>query len=224
MHKTWSLALALVVVVACNNNNSSTDTTTATETETEVVTDNTTAAAGQLAQSFPDLFAYMEAQDSSFALQHFLAPSEGKMETLAPVKMEPAQIKPFEPFLIYNGDSTKAIDLYSYNYIIIRRNGDVKMEEAGPDTEIAVVDVATNMRKRIFFSGPSVTVFDAKWNGTNEVIMAGAEQLPNNSIKPIIWQYNLTDSTLQMYTYDEAVAADMKGFVNNKKAQQQRSL
>jgi hypothetical protein len=66
-------------------------------------------------------------------------------------------------------------------------------------------------------------VFDAKWNGDNEVIMAGAEQLGNNSIKPIIWQYNLADSTLQMYSYEEAVAADMKGFMNKKRAPQ-RSL
>lgn len=222
MYKIWSLALAVLLVTACNNDNSTTTETTTTETEMEMKApaDEPSAPAGRLAQNFPDLFAYLEAQDSSFAMQHFLTPSEGAIESLPPVKMEPEQLKPFEGFLIYNEDSTKAIDLFSYNYIITRRNGEVKLEEAGPDTEIAVIDVATNMRRRIFFSGPSVTVFEAKWNGDNEVIMAGAEQLQNNSIKPIIWQYNLSDSTLQMYSYDEAVTADMKGFMNKRRAPQ----
>ena len=214
MYKIWSLAFAVLLVTACNNDNSTTTETTTTETEMEMKApaNEPSGPAGRLAQNFPDLFAYMGA--------HFLTLSEGAIESLPPVKMEPEQLKPFEGFLIYNEDSTKAIDLFSYNYIITRRNGEVKLEEAGPDTEIAVIDVATNMRRRIFFSGPSVTVFEAKWNGDNEVIMAGAEQLQNNSIKPIIWQYNLSDSTLQMYSYDEAVTADMKGFMNKRRAPQ----
>lgn len=212
MNKIWSLALAALLLAACNNSN---NTTTQTEPEgaeavTEEVEESTHVAT--LERSFQNLFAYMEQQDSSFAPQHFEPGYVGKIDSLPPVSYEPARIQPFEPFLIYNADSTKAIDLYSYNYIITRRNGDVKLEEAGPDTEIALIDVKNNTRKRIFFSGPSMVVFDARWNSDNEIVMAGAEQLQNNQIKPIAWQYNLTDSTMQTFTYNEAIAADMKGY------------
>lgn len=214
MNKLWSLALAALLLAACNNNNTSEP---VADEGTAAPTEEVNSEVTRLQHTFPDLFAYMAAQDSSFAPQQFQPGSQNKIETLPPLQFEPAQIKPFEPFLIFNSDSSRAIDLYSYNYIITRRNGQVNMEEAGPDTEIALIDMEANTRRRIFFSGPSVTVFEAKWNGDNEIIMAGAEQLADNQIKPIIWQYNLTDSVMQTFTYDEAIAANMRGYVNSKK-------
>lgn len=211
MNKIWSLALAAVVLAACNNSNNTAIQTEAESAETITVEEESTHVA-TLERSFENLFAYMEQQDSSFTPQHFEPGFVGKIDSLPAVTYEPARIQPFEPFLIYNEDSTKAIDLYSYNYIITRRNGEVKLEEAGPDTEIGLIDVANNTRKRIFFSGPSMVVFDARWNSNNEIVMAGAEQLQNNQVKPIAWQYNLSDSTMQTFNYNEAIAADMKGY------------
>ncbi len=211
MKKIWSLALAAILLTACNNSN---NTTTVTEAEPleQTTTEEAASAVMMLQHSFENLFAYMAQQDSSFAPQNFKPGAQGKIDALPAAPIEPEQLKPFEPFLIYNSDSSKAIDLYSYNYIITRRNGQVKLEEAGPDTEIALIDVASNTRKRIFFSGPSTVVFDARWNSDNEIVMAGAEQLQNNQVKPIAWQYNLTDSVMQTFTYDEAIAANMKGY------------
>ena len=215
MNKVWILISSLVLLMACNNDNNAGKEITTTEADTLQQTEAAPEVT-YLQQSFPDLFAYMQAQDPAFAAQHFEQGSEVKMDALPAVALEPEQLKLFEPFLIYNSDSTKAIDLYSYNYIITRRNGEVKMEEAGPDTEVALIDVAGNTRKRIFFSGPSVMVFEARWNNDNEIVMAGAEQVDNQKIKPLVWQYNLADSLMQTFTYDEAIAANMKGFKDQK--------
>ena len=212
MNKIWSLALAALLLTACNNSNNTTTQTEAEPAQTTTVEAEESTHVATLQRSFENLFAYMEQQDSSFTPQHFEPGYVGKIDSLPAVTYEPARIQPFEPFLIYNSDSTKAIDLYSYNYIITRRNGDVKLEEAGPDTEIGLIDVKNNTRKRIFFSGPSMVVFDARWNSDNEIVMAGAEQLQNNQLKPVAWQYNLTDSTMQTFNYNEAIAADMKGY------------
>lgn len=221
MNKAWSFVLAALLLAACNNSNNNTLQTEAEPIE-ETMVEETNSPATLLQRSFGDLFAYMEQQDSSFTPQNFEAGSQGKIDPLPAVAYEPARIKPFEPFLIYNSDSTTAIDLYSYNYIITRRNGQVRLEEAGPDTEIALIDVSSNTRKRIFFSGPAVVVFDARWNSDNEIVMAGAEQLQNNEIKPVAWQYNLSDSTMQTFSYNEAIAADMKGYMQNKTAAQRK--
>jgi len=210
MNKIWSLALAALLLAACNNSNNTTEAATA-ETTTELEADEN-AHVAKLERSFENLFAYLEQQDSSFAPAQFAPGFVGKIDSLPAVAYEPARIQPFEPFLIYNSDSTKAIDLYSYNYIITRRNGQVKLEEAGPDTEIGLIDVKSNTRKRIFFSGPSMVVFDARWNSDNEIVMAGAEQLQNNQVKPMAWQYNLTDSTMQTFNYNEAIAADTRAY------------
>lgn len=215
MNKVWILICSLLWLTACNNDNNSTEEITTTEADTLQQT-QTAPEVTFLQQSFPDLFAYMEAQDPTFEAEHFEHGSETKMEALPPIALEGDQIKPFESFLIYNSDSSKAIDLYSYNYIITRRNGEIKMEEAGPDTEIALIDVASKTRQRIFFSGPSTVVLEARWKSDHEIVMAGAEQLDDQKIKPLAWQYNLTDSLMQTFTYDETIAANMKGFKDQK--------
>lgn len=215
MNKVWMFLSSLVLLVACNNNNTTEEEVTINDID-KVQQTEAAPEVTYLQQSFSDLFAYMEAQDPTFAADNFERGSEVKMDNMPPVALEPEQLKLFEPFLIYNSDSSKAIDLYSYNYIITRRNGEVKMEEAGPDTEIALIDVANNTRQRIFFSGPSVVVLEARWKGDNEIVMAGAEQLDNEKVKPLAWQYNLADSMMQTFTYDEAIAANMKGFKDEK--------
>lgn len=221
MNKLWSLALAALVLAACNNSTSNAPATEAEPME-QTETGELNSGVTQLQQSFPNLFAYLAQQDSSFAPDHFTPGTPGKIERMPPVPLDSAQLKPFESFLIYNSDSSKAIDLFSYNYIITRRNGQVKLEEAGPDTEVALIDVAANTRKRIFFSGPGAVVFEARWNGDNEIVMAGAEQLADNQLKPMLWQYNLTDSVVQVFSYDEAVVADMKAYKENKTAPQRK--
>jgi hypothetical protein len=219
MNKLLVIITAMAFLTACNNENK-VDEKVPEESyqEGEIVN----AQATLVQQSFPDLFAYIDKQDSSFTPDHFSLNGENKIDSLPAVPLEQDQLQPFKSMLIYNSDSTLAVDLFSYNYIITQRNGKKSMEEAGPDTEVGLVDVKANTRKRIFFSGPAAAVYDAKWINNKELLLAGSETVENNQIKPTVWQVSLADSVMQTFTYTSPVNADMKAYVQNKTAQLQQ--
>jgi hypothetical protein len=202
------------MVAACNNNAGPSATANeAQDTLQEAVTD---AQVNVAENAFPQLFQYLKQQDSTFSQDSFLLSGENKVEQVPPADIDDAHLQPFKKYLIYNSDSSLALDLFSYNYIANTRNGESRLEEAGPDSEAAVIDFRNHNRRRIFFGGPSYTLWDAKWTGPAELLLIGAEVHNENSI-PTIWQINLKDTSIQVYSYQGEVKADMAGYQKEKR-------
>jgi hypothetical protein len=173
MTKRNGLFLIIAFLAACNDsNNAVTTITNVQDTLQEAVTD---AEVAVVKQSFPELFAYLKKQDPTFSEDSFLLSGESRVEPVAPAPVDTQQLKPFQKYLIYNGDSSLALDLYSYNYIVTQRNGTNRLEEAGPDTEVAVIDFKANLRRRVFFGGPSHTLWDAQWRGPQDLLLPGTK-------------------------------------------------
>ncbi len=214
MRKLLGFVTAMVVFAACNN-----ESQTNNEEPKDSIVYQEEPIQNQVVliqQSFPDLFAYIDQQDSSFTADRFSLYGENKIDSLPAIRLENNQLQPFRDMLVYSPDSSLAVDLFSYNYVITNRNGKRRMEEAGPDTEIGLVDLKNKTRKRIFFSGPGTTVYDARWVNNKELLLAGSEAVDNNQVKPMVWQVNLVDSSMQVYTYNSEVKANMKGYVASK--------
>lgn len=167
-------------------------------------------------QSFPQLFGYLKKQDATFSEDSFLIAGESKVETVPPVPIDEARLKPFQKHFIYNSDSSLALDLYSYNYIVTSRNGENRLEEGGPDSEAAVIDFKNKTRKRVFFGGPAHTLWDAKWINQEELLLIGAESHEGNKVIPTIWHINLQDTSIQVYAYEGEIAADISGYQKEK--------
>ena len=167
-------------------------------------------------QSFPQLFQYLRQQDSTFSEDSFSIAGENKVEAVAAMPVDSARLKPFQKYFIYNSDSSLALDLYSYNYIDTSRNGQNRLEEAGPDSEAAVIDLKNKTRRRVFFGGPSTTLWDAKWISPQELLLIGAESHEEGKVIPTIWQVNLKDTAMQVFAYQGEIQADMSGYTAQK--------
>jgi hypothetical protein len=112
---------------------------------------------------------------------------------------------------VFNDDSTKAIDFVSYNYVLVNKNGQTKLEQGGPDAEVALLDFKNNSRKRILFLGSSATILNSDWDG-NEVLIAGAEDLGEEKVKPTFWIYDTATGTMEIYNYNAPLKADIKNY------------
>jgi hypothetical protein len=217
MKNYFGIVLSLSLLAACNGSDNAVTTsdnavTTIDKMEDtlqETVVDNEVAV---VKQSFPQLFQYLKKQDSTFSEDSFLVAGENKVEPLPPAPIDSARLKPFEKYFIYNSDSSLALDLYSYNYIVTNRNGQPRMEEAGPDSEAAVIDFKNHTRRRVFFGGPATTLWDAKWINLHELLLIGAESHGEENVIPTIWQVNLKDTSIHMFAYQGEVTADMSGY------------
>lgn len=211
--KKWAAILSVISVLWACNNNADNTAGNAQDTLQEAVAD---AEVSEVQQSFPQLFQYLKAQDPAFSEDSFLLSGESKVEQVPPAAIDEKRLQPFRKYLVYNSDSSLALDLYSYNYIATSRDGRNSLEEAGPDSEAAVIDFKNNTRRRVFFGGPSYALWDAKWINQNELLLIGAETGEENKIIPTIWQVNLQDTSIQVYAYEGEVKADMNEYKRQK--------
>ena len=208
-----TLLTGFILLQACNNsadNTNGIDTVQSAPGEEEEISE--TAA---LQQSFPSLFTYLQSQDSSFAVENFI---ETEMYNLPQNEPFPVgeELKAFSDYLIYNSDSSLALDLYSNNYLLRKRDGREIMQRGEPDTEIVLVDSKKNTEQRLLFTGPSVSIMDAKWISLQELMIAGAEEIGNRRVKPVLWKVNLSDSTVQLFSYPDTVSAKTHLYAEEK--------
>lgn len=202
------------LLAACNDAGKTVDTISEVQdTLQEAVVD---AEVTMVQQSFPQLFSYLKKQDTTFSEEHFLLSGESEVETVPSTPIDEARLQPFQKYLIYNNDSSLALDLYSYSYIITNSGGKSRLEEASPDSEAAIIDFKKKTRKRIFFGGPSHVLWDAKWTAPKELLLISAESREDSHVIPTIWHINLRDDSIQVYAYEGELAADISGYRNEK--------
>lgn len=206
MRKAVWIVLAAATLGACNNNAAT------KEDRVDTVTERSEETADELMvlQAFPEMYRQLSRQDASFSPDRFQETEGGTMEPVPGRFFPPEELQPYLPYLIYNSDSSQAIDLVTYNYMLDRKNGETVLEPAGPDTEVAVIDLKKNMRTRIFFSGPGTTIREGKWLGENTVLLGGAENVNSTAIRPILLRINLKENNLQRFTYADKLQGQLK--------------
>src|ERR1700694_3629368 len=142
-----ALAFLSLAIFACHN---STDRPVSIRADTEGT--NMAGQQKELQNAFPALYQFFSRQDSSFSPGHF---EVAGTDTLPAAEVLPVtdDLKEYMPYLVYNKDSSYAVDLYSYNIILSHENGTTIGEASGPDTEVGLVDLKQKTRRRIYFGG-----------------------------------------------------------------------
>jgi hypothetical protein len=125
-------------------------------------------------------------------------------------------LKSYYPLFIYNADSSYAIDLYSYNVILQKRNGKIIADQAGPDTEVALVDLKNKTRKRIYFGGSSSAVLDAKWINNEELFLLTGEIIDASKFQPQVLLYKLSDSSAREFVYTDTLRVSIKDYTDRR--------
>jgi hypothetical protein len=197
--------LPAIFLVSCSNNASP------VAEETEDTVETTENMNVRLQEHFPKLFAFYQQQDTSFPKAGFEGGELDRKDSLVSTTIDTSQIRPYRPYLVFNHDSTKAIDFVSYSYVLVKKNGQATLEQGGPDAEVALLDFKNNSRKRILFMGSSGTILNSDWDG-NEVLIAGAEDLGDDKVKPTFWIYNTETGAMEIYNYNAPLKADIKNY------------
>ena len=204
------LFITISFLVACNNEG------TSTESGNDTVLGQTEASPiiAQVQKTFPQLFLFLKSGDAQFAADSFYETGEVKLSGAPAQPLDEENILKYKKWLIYNKDSSLALDLYSYNFIINNKEGDPHLESAEPDTEIALVDFKNKTRKRIYFSGPSYTIWEGAWVQNGEAVLAGAEIKGEGKRVPLFWYIHFAEGTIQMLEYTGIVIINMEPYLN----------
>jgi hypothetical protein len=198
-------------IVSCSNNAS-------TVSEKEAPVDTVEMAKDMrvhLQQHFPKLFAFFQQQDTSFPGKDFEGGELEQKDIPASTPIDTTHLQPYWSYLAFNKDSSKAIDYVSYNYVLVNKGGQTSLEQGGPDSEVAILDMKKHSRQRILYMGSSGTVLGAEWDG-NEVLIAGAEDMGEEKLKPTFWIYNTETGAMEIYNYNGLVRADIKNYTEQQ--------
>lgn len=214
MKVTLPLLILCVWVTACGN---SSDEETPPATNQELNRENETEAAAMAVLPFPELFANLEQRDTAFfaeAFGDFSAPSA--LDTLGALPYKEKEGSKFRRFIIYNGDSTRAIDPYSYNHLLVERGGREKLVSGGPDTEVGMIDFTKRTRQRLLYFGPSYILMDARWKGRDTVLLAISEAIANDRVSPEIWEVDLARMTKRVRHYPDTLTFNAESYRKEK--------
>ncbi|RAI98671.1 hypothetical protein LX64_04656 [Chitinophaga skermanii] len=103
----------------------------------------------------------------------------------------------YAPYFVYNKEKTMAIDMVSYGNVLEKDvNGKPRLLGGDPDSEVAILDVASKVRLRILFVGPSITIKEVNWINDHEIIIGGIEADEHGLLRPVAWKYNMETSEL----------------------------
>jgi hypothetical protein len=148
---------------------------------------------------------------NSFQLTRFW--TEDSLMTTA-FEPEAGYFENYGPLLKYSPDSTKFVDLDSYNISIRRNNkGERIGQPQGPDIEVSLVDLKKKQISRLVFLGPGNNIEDASWLDNENLILVSsvdnADAAPNASVI----KYNLPSKTFYVYeTADPSIVNNLKGY------------
>ncbi len=209
MKRITAALIILSFAVSCSNNagpqNNEIDSVTAGSGEGGPASPE----AALVETAFPNMYQILKGQDASFDPALFEESEGGYGAPPPPRFFPPEELEQFKPYLIYSADSAKAIDLVSYNFIIDKSSGAQVLEPSGPDTEVGVINLQSGMRTRIFYSGPGSIIREGKWLDSATVLLGGAEKLSSTAIRPFLLRIDLTEKTLQRFTYTDSVQAQL---------------
>jgi hypothetical protein len=110
-------------------------------------------------------------------------------------------------FLKYSPDSSRFIDLDSYNIDIKKdKTGHWTGHEIGPDTEVSLINKKTGKKTRLIFFGPGNSIEDGLWLDNDNLVLMGIKE--HDSTKTAaVWRFNVPTNTFYLYELHDAGAA-----------------
>jgi len=196
---------------ACNNNSGRNDDDERDREDTAVAEPSTLS----IANEFPELFNFISSQDSSVKNSVLEAQPFDQNDSVR-TKIDEEQTRGFKPYFIYNSDSSLAIDIVSYNFVVTAKRGKTVFETAGPDTEASLLDIRKGIKKRLFFFGPSVMILDAKWKDADKLLIAIAEQQEHGNNEVSVLEYEVSTGESNSYGPVPVVAGGLEDWLLNK--------
>jgi hypothetical protein len=109
--------------------------------------------------------------------------------------------KEHRKLFIPSTDKRKVLDIYTYTHNLaeVKRKSDTT--PTTPDSEAAIVDIATGERVRLIFCGNVCQFHDAWWRTPDEIIIVGMIQgFDHKTLYPAIWHINTYTQSVKQFT------------------------
>lgn len=211
-----ALAFVLMLSACKNKEKKATEADLPDEDSVEINAPDTTLAPETIQRfntaGFTD---YVKKRSPSFDWNKFTLTTTWEEDSALTMPFKPGKTyyASYGRFLKYSPDSSLFIDLDSYN-IDIRKDGQGRLigREAGPDTEVSLVNPRSGQKVRLLFMGPGGSVEDAFWENQDNLVLLGVHESAEAGKAVSVWKYHLPTKTWSLYELsDPSMASQLTG-------------
>jgi hypothetical protein len=121
----------------------------------------------------------------------------------------------YNPFLIWSPDSSKAIDLYSYNIILDYNLNGQLIGGRDVDCQLAIIDLKKQKRINLLTFGPAGEFQDAFWINNDSIIVAMIEFNANETYQPCYSMIDLKTYLMRDYKMDHKLQLKENNYLEN---------
>lgn len=149
--------------------------------------------------------------DTAFKLNNFKASGVSLHMGNLPGPIAKGNETQFKDLFVYAPDSSKYLDLVSYNYI--RDNNNLISGEA--DQQVVLADMKANKKKQLFYFGPSQLAEFADWTGPNSFLIGITSRTESGTgVDAELMFFHLKDSTYTNFRLNHTIPLDSIMLVN----------
>jgi len=156
-----------------------------------------------------ELIKYYGNIDTAFVLRNFKASGVTlHMDVLQDAISSPGE-NAFTDLYLYSPDSTKYIDLVSYNYIRDKSNGTNILISGDPDQQVVLADSKTKKKKQLMYNGPAQLAEFAAWTGNSSFIIGMTSREDGmDGRKAELYFFHLKDSSFTNFLLNHPMVSD----------------
>ena len=171
--------------------------------------ENDTLVLRKIPAGLSEWMNYYDNIDTAFVLKNFKASGVTlHMDVLQDAISSPGE-NAFTDLYTYSPDSTKYIDLVSYNYIKDKTNGKNILISGDPDQQVVLVDSKTKMKKQLMYNGPAQLAEFAAWTGNSSFIIGmTSREDGTDGTKAELYFFHLKDSSFTNFLLNHLLTSD----------------
>lgn len=198
--------MIFIILISCSNKNERKGNIIETKSGTEIVEKTRikidTAKIYGYSSELKDWLSYyeiysMKLENFDFIRQNNLPDITATVDTFDIVN------DIYKPFYKYSTDSSKILDLISYNLPLEKNERNELVSYGGDvDSEVSIKDLKNKIWKRILFVGSFYIIEDGFWINDNQLLIVGEfNDTDQKKYKPSIWFIDLKANIIQTFEY-----------------------
>jgi len=196
----------LIFLLSCTNNKSSKiDVDNFDSFSLTTFEDTDTLVLKKIPEQLNQWLKYYQQFDSNFTINHFVASGVTLHIEDLPDAISKGNENDMADFFRYSPDSSKYVDLVSYNYFRVKN----KLFDGEIDQQVVLNDKLRKLKKQLMFNGPNDMAECADWLGSSAFIMGVTHKnTTSDTINAEIFMFQLNDSTYTNFSIDHTIYLD----------------
>ena len=169
------------------------------------IEDTDTLVLKKIPEQINQWLKYYQQFDSNFTISQFVASGVALHIEDLPDAISKGNENEMADFFRYSPDSSKYVDLVSYNYFRVK----TKLFDGEIDQQVVLFDKFKKLKKQLMFNGPNDLAESADWIGpTAFIIGVTHKNITNDTINAEIFMFQLNDSTYTNFNLNHTVYLD----------------